>query len=369
VLAKLVRKCLLPILFRKWRSTAQLRNGYSVVLISPMDMPFLLRFALEGLARMDLEGCREVIVVPDGWGDDGGAALREAADAASATLAPLPIVTVNLRRRDTLLTRSLTPPGCADTHWLGVVRGTERVTSKYAFLHDADAFFVDPSALKAQYTQALDQGMYTLGVTPRWDADFVKLGYQIPGTWELMYSIEWARSRPPHDLRGRRMNTPHGRLVFDSMLYPQFLDYESGKVGVMKNVPDLVHFNGTIFSYRIFRDSRGQPIADELFRVLLLSLLESVLPGSSRVTPLTSELAQGLNDASRPVHYVSESARRGYPEFRQMIGQLTNSPVLAGERAAKLLQLIEPFDLHFSSEVSAGVVPAVTSERFSGIGR
>lgn len=367
--AKLVRKFLLPILFRKWRTTQQLNDGYSVVLISPMDMPFLLRFALEGLARMDLKGCREVIVVPDGWGDDGGLALRQAADSASATLAPIPIVTVNLSGRDTLLTRTLTPPGCADTHWLGVVRGTERVTSKYAFLHDADAFFVDPTALRTQYSQALSRGMYTLGVTPRWDAEFVKLGYQIPGTWELMYSVDWARSRPPHDLRGRRMSTPHGRLVFDSMLYPQFIDYESGKIGVMQTAPDLVHFNGTIFSYRLFRDSGGQPIADELFRVLLLSLLESVLPGSSRVTPVTAELAQGLNDASRPVHYVSDNARRGYAEFRQMINQLTKSPVLEGERATKLLQLIEPFDRHFAAELSAGVVPAVTAERYSGIGR
>ena len=63
---------LLKPLFGRWRRGCPFEDGYTILLPSPMDMPFLLRFALEGLLRMDTSNCRQILVVPDGWGDDGG---------------------------------------------------------------------------------------------------------------------------------------------------------------------------------------------------------------------------------------------------------------------------------------------------------
>ena len=67
-----------------------------------------------------------------------------------------------------------------------------------------------------------------------------------------------------------------GPYEFDSMLYPMYLDAPSGTIGVMEPPPGLVHFNGTIVSYRFFRMGRGK--VDELFRLLLLAMLEDLIP-------------------------------------------------------------------------------------------
>ena len=42
-----------------------------------------------------------------------------------------------------------------------------------------------------------------------------------------------ARRRSPLDLKGRRRDTPQGPHEFDTMLYPQYLDYPTGKVGIL----------------------------------------------------------------------------------------------------------------------------------------
>ena len=58
-------------LFSRWWRRCAFEDGYTIVLPSPMDMPFLLRYALEGLAHLNTENCRQILVVPDGCVDDG----------------------------------------------------------------------------------------------------------------------------------------------------------------------------------------------------------------------------------------------------------------------------------------------------------
>ncbi len=345
-------------LFRKWRPPCALEQGYTLLLPSPMDMPFLLRFALESLLGMDTTNCKQILVVPDGWGNDRGKALRDVVD----SFDDLRIEMVNLTAFDYAIIRSMRPPGCASTHWMMVVNGTRFARCEHAFLHDADAFFLESDGLERQYRECRDRGMYTLGVTARWDPFFTNLGYSIPGTWELMYSTRWARSYSPYELKGVRRETPHGSQEFDSMLYPQYLDFPKGKVGVMEHPPRLVHFNGTIFTYRMFRDRKGKPVVDELFRVLLLALLEDLLPPKDgrRIAPTAAELAVGLTDPAAPVTYSSETAVRTYPVFRGEIDELCQAPIFEGARADRIRELIKPFDDHFRAigpaRESAGVV-------------
>src|SRR3954467_13442415 len=72
-----LKRILQTALFGRWRRPHPLVDGYTILLQMPMDMPFLLRFALEGLRWMNTENCRQILVISDGWGDDGGRALRE----------------------------------------------------------------------------------------------------------------------------------------------------------------------------------------------------------------------------------------------------------------------------------------------------
>ena len=311
---------ILKSLFGRWRRSCPFEPGYTILLPLPMDMPFLLRFALEGLLRMDTSNCKQILVVPDGWGDDKGRALQEVIDAF-----PDPrLEMVHLRWIDYKAIRAMRPPGCAATHWLMVVNGTTFARCEYAFLHDADAFFLEADGLERQYRLCQDNGMYSLGVTARWDPSFLEHGYSIPGTWELMYSTRWVRKYTPYDLKGRKRETHKGIVEFDSLLYPQFEDYPSGKVGVMDPPPKFVHFNGTIGAYRLFRDANGKQVIDELFRLVLLAILESLVPDKSgkRVVPTVEELAKALTDPSAPVTYATQLATQEYPIFRKMIDGL-----------------------------------------------
>ena len=70
----------LALFFGRWRRPGPTLEGYTILLPSPTDMPFLLRFTLEGLRHLDTSDCRQIIVIPDGYGADRGAALQQVVD-------------------------------------------------------------------------------------------------------------------------------------------------------------------------------------------------------------------------------------------------------------------------------------------------
>jgi hypothetical protein len=348
--------------FGRWRRSQPLVPGYTILLPTPMDMPFLLRFALEGLRHLNTENCRQILVIPDGWGDDGGKAFRDviaACDDPRVELVELrPIIRFYIHKIQMRKTRR---SAANWSHWAMIVEGTASARSEHAFLHDADAFFIDSDALERQYRECRDRVMNTLGVQVRTDAFFHRIGYAIPGTWEMMYSVRWARRRNPLTLKGLWHSTPHGVHEFDTMLYPQYLDYESGTIGTMELPPRLVHFHGAVTTYRVLKDHATRPVIDMLFRLLLLSILEDLLPApdGNRILPTPGELARGLTDLSAPITYNSETATREYPIFRKQVEELCESPTFAGSRADRIRELIQPFDDHYGSP--GAEVPTLTS--------
>ena len=196
--------------------------------------------------------------------------------------------------------------------------------------------------------------MDTLGVTARNDASYQQVGYdQISGTWELMYSVDWALRHGPYAFKGGRWMTPLGRFEFDSMLLPQFLDYPSGKIGIMESPPEFVHFFGVIGAYRAYRERlrrpTGRPIVDQRLRLVLLALLEDLIPDASgcRALPKVEELARGLTDPTAPVTYATVEAAHEYPSFRERIDVLCQSSIFQGARADQIRQQLRPFDEYF----------------------
>jgi hypothetical protein len=344
------------LLFSRWRRPCAYEEGYTLVLPSPMDMPFLLRYALEGLAHLNTENCRQILVVPDGCVDDRGDALREVIDAFDDPRVEL----IRPRAIDYFLFRRMKPVGGAATHWMMAVIGIAHARCAHAFLHDADAFFVEAEGLERHYRECRDRGFSALGVTARWDPFFTEAGYAIPGTWELMFSTRWARSRSPVALKNSRRSTPRGDFEFDSMLYPMYLDAPSGTIGVMEHPPRLVHFNGTIGTYRYFRMGIGK--IDEMFRILLLAMLEDLMPSSDggRVVPRVAELARGLTEPDQLVSYDSEVAIEQYPIFRGLLDELCDAPIFAGARAGRIRELVRPFDAHFEPRVAEALERAAS---------
>jgi hypothetical protein len=340
-------------LFGRWRRSRSgpLREGYSILLAMPSDMPFLLRFALEGLRAMDTPNCNQIVVVPDGFSDLDGRAFR-------AVIAGFDDPRIELTRIrpgvhffiHRVQKRRSHKTAANWSHWAQIVEGTACASSEYAFLHDADAFFVDADGLERSYVESRARGMFTLGVQSRLDAYFDEIGYTIPGTWEMMYSVPWARSRSPFLLKGQRRDTPKGSYVFDTMLYPQYLDHPTGKIGVMADPPRLVHFHGAVTTYRVYRDRAGESVVDTIFRLLLLSILEDLVPApdGSRILPPPDELARGLADPSAPVTYGGEVPSQEYPGFRRQVEDLCQAPTFQGERAERVRAHLRPFDEHFA---------------------
>ncbi len=342
---------ILEFLFGHWRPAGTLADGYSIVLPMPMDMPFLLWFALEALRGMDTTRCNQMVVVPDGWGSDGGQAMERVVKSFDDPRIALSRMPWKVHHFIHTFQRLRSGDMHSTLHWAMIVEGTNCVNSKHAFLHDADAFFIDPNSLERQYAECRDRGMITLGVEYRADTFFSANGYSIPGTWEMMYSVPWARSRSPLALKGKWRDTPLGRHEFDTMLYPQYLDYACGKVGAMMPRPRLVHFHGTIGRYRGYNDPRNGPAADNLFRLLLLSMLQELVPKDlcTRKLPTPRELARGLDDPTASIRYDSQRAADEFPGFRRQIDELMQAPVFAGERATCIRGYIAPFDDYFAS--------------------
>jgi len=358
---------LLKACFGRWGRLATITQGYTVLLPSPADMPFLLRYALEGLKQLDLTHCSQIIVLGDGRVDDS--ALRKVVEATNdprvemAAIGPLAHFFVHKMGRSGAEVANW-------THWAMIVEGVRRARGEYVFLHDADAFFIDVDGLERQFQACVDRGMHSLGVTARNDPTFLERGMAIPGTWELMFSNRWARRHAPIDHKGRRRATAHGVIEFDTMLYPQFLDYPGGKVGVLDPSPRLVHFAGAITTYRGYRDRAGAPVIDELFRLLFLSLMEDLSPDGSgrRVVPCVEELARGLSDPDAPVSYGSRVATQEYPIFRGMIDELCEAPVMRGDRADRIRELIRPFDDHFALREADPTLGSLIGHRRDGLG-
>lgn len=347
-----LKSLVLGALFGRWRRARPMTSGYTILMPMPMDMPFLLRFALEGLHAMDTTHCKQIVVIPDGFGPDRGRALervvRQCNDPRVELSRLRPGVHLFIHRSRK---RRAGSTAANWLHWAMIVEGIARATCDHAFLHDADAFFIDADGLERQYAECRDRDMFTLGVEHRLDAFFARNGVKMPGTWEMMFSVPWARRRSPISLKGQWRDAPGGRHEFDTMLYPQFLDYAGGKIGTMARPPRLVHFHGAITTYRVYRDRQGKSVGDEMFRLLLLAILEELhaVEGEPRILPPPQEFALGLHDPSAPVTYHAEGAAREYPVFRGQMNDLCQSPAFTGARAERIREFLRPFDDHFAA--------------------
>ena len=326
------------------RSDRPASDGLTVIIPAPEDLPFLLRLQLENFACIDTTVCHQILVVGDGCGSDGGAAIRRLVQQES--LHDRRLAFVDFTWRDRLLLPIVRRDG-SSVHWLMFVRSLGKANRAFALMHDADAFFLGHDALVKQHTKCSEGGLYALGMTARSDSFFAIIGYEIPATWELMISTSWIRSRSPYWIKGRRYKTPHGEHTFDTVLYPEYLDYPSGRIGLSDMSAEIAHFSATIVEYRRYCKTTG-PFADYLFRILLLSILEELCPNDGcRVTPSVESLYSGLHDSSRRVHYRDDRATKGYAVFRNQMAVLEGALVMRGDRAKQLRSLLQPFDRHF----------------------
>ena len=164
-----------------------LEDGYAILLSTPMDMPFLLRFALEGLRHVSTENCKQILVVPDAWGTDGGAALRRVVeqfdDPRIAMAPPRPI--------DYRIVRVLN--NSANTLWVAIVNGT--AARAVCVFHPARRGRLP---LGGRRPGATVSGVPRSGECTPWACRPAPIHSSsrlatthIAATWEVMYSVDW----------------------------------------------------------------------------------------------------------------------------------------------------------------------------------
>ena len=229
--------------------------------------------------------------------------------------------------------------------------GHDDARSEHAFLHDADAFFLEADGLERQYRECRDRGMYTLGVTARWDPFFEQVGYTIPGTWEMMYSTRWARVGGPADLEGAWRPTPHGPRVRHHAL-PPVSGLSVGDDRYHDPSPRLVHFPRNDHHLSILRIGRAvggrRAVSSAPPGAPGGSYSLARRGGSCRRSTSWSEAWTDPISRSRTI---LREATREYPELPWTNRRALHRTDLRGLGAERIRELIRPFDKHFERSV------------------
>jgi hypothetical protein len=338
--------------YRRWEpatTDAELVPGYSLLMPVPSDLPVFLRLALANVAAQDPTGRAEILVIPD----RPSAAIARAFDACKAELGVADLRLVELNAMGRALGRLSSDPGT--NHFLQLHAGVTETATAHALLHDADLFLTDQHFLARHYRRCAERGLACLGVSPAWDDWLRDHGFgHVVATWELMFDVRWMRSIPPwrHRWHHERVHGEwHG---FDLTLYsqartsPERCELDPGADD------SFVHFNWVISAYRNFQRSRGRPMEDDRFTMLLIRLLTDALDhgrnGSQSRTidvPDVAELTRGLTDPSQRVTYCADETRANYAAFRDKVSHLYRAPLFDDRAVEVIEERLAAFDTAF----------------------
>src|SRR5882724_8117968 len=171
--------------------------GYSVLLAVPADLPVFLKIAMGTINAQRNNGLVETRVIPD----MPTPAFERAYELAKQDWSNEPIRLVKLRRIERFVTKHINSPHT--NHWLQMTNGVEAAASTHALLHDADLFITDKNFLTGHYAAIAGKDLACLGINPVWDKWYAENGLShVTATWELMFSVDWARSFKPWMHRG-----------------------------------------------------------------------------------------------------------------------------------------------------------------------
>jgi hypothetical protein len=339
-------------IYRAWPELGSddLEPGYTVLMPIPSDLPVFLRLALANVVAQGGARRREILVIPDA----PNAATREAfarsrseAGVDDLRLVEIPAVGRALRRL------SGAKPGTS--YFLQVHAGVSHVRTRHALLHDADLFLTDGDFLERHYALCVEHGLACLGVSPAWDDWLRQHGFDhVVATWELMFDVAWMRAFRPWRHRWHTDWLDHEWHGFDVTLLPQARTSPQ-LCGLHQGAQaSLVHFNWVIGVYRNFQRSRGKPMEDDRFTMLLIRLLTDALerdpfghPGVVVDVPDIEELVRGITDPSRPITYGEPRTRGNYPAFRERVRRLYSAPLFDDQAIEVIESRLAPFDAAF----------------------
>jgi hypothetical protein len=246
-----LRQKLIEYTYSRWSSShRELSDGYTILLPTPSDLPVFFSLALAIIQKQDLTGLREILVIPD-WPSQP---FEEFCADIGRKSGDLPIRLVSLKLRDQLAWA--VTKGITTRHFTQLVRGIDETHTEHAIIHDSDLFLPPSDFLRTQCEACRDRGLAVLGVEPR--REMVFDGHStFVATWEMTFSVRWAKSFPPFMHKGQFSVVGGRRQDFDTTLLPQYLTDEK-LIGWTPRHGDFFHFQYVIATYRDFVS--GKPL-------------------------------------------------------------------------------------------------------------
>lgn len=331
-------------LYSTWQQPlANQTSGYSLVMLTPGDLPFFLKISLDVCATQNPEHLVETIVVPDSKLMPGFSNLLDEW-AKDYPISPVRLVTLSPLE----IAFNRYHPNPFNNCWHQLIRGIAALRTPYALLHDVDLFILEQDFLKKHYEACVAQDVSLMGVSKVWDGWYEQQGIDhLVATWELMFKAEWARSFQPWEHRGHRGVVAGQSHSFDMMLWPQ-CQTSPEQISRHEREWGFIHFNHVTSTYRRFQQSKGS-YEDSYFRILLMRLLINAYDRSGwrYDIPSLAALRKGLSDSSSRVTYLQEATFQNYAEFRAKLQELIGSKLLDDEKATILSEGIAPFDRVF----------------------
>lgn len=348
---------LYKVFYRGWnRPPEHPKQGYSLWILMPGDLPFFFDIFLAVFAAKKTEHLVETIIVADETTPE----LYRRFEHFAAAWPHGAIRLVRLRFMDRLLIKIQR----RHPHimcWLQFVNAVRETRSTHALWHDADLFMLDNDFFDANYEECVRRDLAFMGLSPVWDRWFAEVGLpNVNATWEMMFEVATLRKFMPWQHRGHDDVVKGQVHAFDTTLYPQAMTPQE-RVGRRAEEPEFVHFNYVMGSYRPFQNSK-RPFEDDYFRVLLIRLLIDAFDADSANwnydAPTAAELALGLSDSSARVTYTGPETAGHYEEFRTKLQRLIDSPLLNPDQSRRMAEGIARFDQFYGHRAGLSEVAA-----------
>jgi hypothetical protein len=334
-------------LYPSWpAATRPLDPGYSLLVLTPGDLPVFMQLALRVCNRQDPAFLRETLVLTDSQLRPGFRATFEA-EAERYVASPVRLVNFDW---PTLIANRF-HPNPFNNCWHQLVNGINATRTEHALLHDVDLFLFDGDALRRHYQYAVQHDLDCLGASPVWD-DWYRANGQghVVATWELLFRTEWARHHAPWVHRAQYGMVDGKGHSFDMMLLAQSRS-DPARIRQSPHEPAFIHFSHVISTYRQFQRHRGS-WEDDYFRLLLIRLLIDALDHSGwrYELPSLAELQSSLVRGTGRITYATPACRTQYPEFRDKLERLLASDLLDGHQVRVMRAGVEPFDRTFLAD-------------------
>lgn len=332
-------------MYRRWRTPApRLRDGYTLLMTVPPDLPVFLRLAVDICGRQDLTGLVETIIVPDHQHPRFPAIVDELAKqwpAGNLRLVEIPRFDRSLRR----LVKAN-----ALIHWFQLIAGVEAIRTRHALLHDSDLFLFNSRFLREHYEECAARELCVLGLERPWNRSewWGQKGFDhLVALWEIMFDVQWMRDMPPAALRPQPGKFPHGRWWFETSLLAQART-DPTKIARRSVEDQYVHFQFIISAYRRYQRAvkEGDVFSDRRFGLLLIRLLIDALDhsGFPYDAPAMAELHAALRDPSPRITYAFPEVEVHYSNFRVKLERLLTGELFEPAVVDSLRAGVRPFD-------------------------